>query len=88
MITDINTILYSKGIESPNPELNMDAKEGKLQSVEQPNVFLVAHRHGSYNRDFLLHFMSLGKERPSFLPPLVSIGLELAVTCNVSQWFW
>ncbi|KAF8634712.1 hypothetical protein AX17_004122 [Amanita inopinata Kibby_2008] len=45
---------------SPKPELNAGAKEGKFR----------------YDRDFLLQFMSICKEKPESLPPLDAIGLE------------
>ncbi|KAM6495306.1 hypothetical protein JOM56_009929 [Amanita muscaria] len=48
-------------ISSPKPELNVGAKEGKFR----------------YDRDFLMQFMSICKEKPDSLPPLDAIGLDL-----------
>ncbi|KAI0795099.1 hypothetical protein C8Q75DRAFT_748900 [Abortiporus biennis] len=62
IIEDINTIQYPSGIMSPKPELNANAKDGKFR----------------YDRDFLLQFMSICKEKPDSLPPLDAIGLEPA----------
>jgi len=60
IISDISTVPYPEGVSSPLPELNQNAKEGKFR----------------YDRDFLLQFMSLCKEKPATLPPLDAIGLE------------
>lgn len=59
-IQDINTIQYPGDIKSPKPELNVNAKDGKFR----------------YDRDFLLQFMSVCKEKPDNLPPLEAIGIE------------
>ncbi|EIW54449.1 uncharacterized protein TRAVEDRAFT_173662 [Trametes versicolor FP-101664 SS1] len=60
IIEDIGSIEYPEGILSPKPELNMNAKQGKFR----------------YDRDFLLQFMAVCKEKPDSLPPLDAIGLE------------
>lgn len=59
-IVDINGVKYPEGISSPRPELNENAKPG----------------HFRYDRDFLLQFMAICKEKPPSLPPLDAIGLE------------
>ncbi|KAF8633421.1 hypothetical protein AX17_004592 [Amanita inopinata Kibby_2008] len=59
-IEDLGSVTYPEGIMSPKPELNAGAKEGKFR----------------YDRDFLLQFMSICKEKPESLPPLDAIGLE------------
>ncbi|KZP29644.1 hypothetical protein FIBSPDRAFT_986962 [Athelia psychrophila] len=51
---------YPEGIMSPKLELNVNAKDSKFK----------------YDRDFLLQFMSICKEKPDQLPPLDAIGLE------------
>ncbi|KAI8970822.1 hypothetical protein BD414DRAFT_501765 [Trametes punicea] len=60
IIEDISSIEYPEGIKSPKPELNVNAKQGKFR----------------YDRDFLLQFMAICKEKPDSLPPLDAIGLE------------
>ncbi|KAI0691915.1 hypothetical protein BC835DRAFT_1528459 [Cytidiella melzeri] len=60
IIDDINRVDYPEGIKSPKIELNTNAKDGKFR----------------YDRDFLLQFMSICKEKPDSLPPLDAIGLE------------
>ncbi|KAI0359607.1 hypothetical protein OH77DRAFT_1472942 [Trametes cingulata] len=60
IIEDIGSIEYPEGIKSPKPELNVNAKQGKFR----------------YDRDFLLQFMAVCKEKPDSLPPLDAIGLE------------
>ncbi|KAL7277802.1 hypothetical protein ACG7TL_008746 [Trametes sanguinea] len=60
IIEDISSIEYPEGIMSPKPELNVNAKQGKFR----------------YDRDFLLQFMAICKEKPDSLPPLDAIGLE------------
>ncbi|KAI0669667.1 hypothetical protein C8Q78DRAFT_1041469 [Trametes maxima] len=62
IIEDIGSIEYPEGIRSPKPELNVNAKQGKFR----------------YDRDFLLQFMAVCKEKPDSLPPLDAIGLEPA----------
>ncbi|KAF8648538.1 hypothetical protein AX16_006242 [Volvariella volvacea WC 439] len=59
-IGDINSVPYPEGVSSPNPDLNKNASEGRFR----------------YDRDFLLQFMSICKERPPSLPALDAIGLE------------
>ncbi|KAI0696675.1 hypothetical protein C8T65DRAFT_583280 [Cerioporus squamosus] len=60
IIEDIGSIQYPEGFKSPKPELNVNAKQGKFR----------------YDRDFLLQFMAVCKEKPDSLPPLDAIGLE------------
>ncbi|KAI5116077.1 hypothetical protein M0805_003834 [Coniferiporia weirii] len=60
LIQDVYQVQYPEGIKSPKPELNTNAKDGKFR----------------YDRDFLLQFMSVCKEKPDNLPPLEAIGLE------------
>ncbi|KAM5542985.1 hypothetical protein V8D89_003369 [Ganoderma adspersum] len=62
IIEDIGSIQYPEGVKSPKPELNVNAKQGKFR----------------YDRDFLLQFMAVCKEKPDSLPPLDAIGLEPA----------
>ncbi|KDR75692.1 hypothetical protein GALMADRAFT_248310 [Galerina marginata CBS 339.88] len=62
IIADITTVQYPEGVSSPRPDLNQGAKEGKFR----------------YDREFLLQFMSICKEKPAMLPPLDAIGLEPA----------
>ncbi|KAI0629419.1 armadillo-type protein [Trametes polyzona] len=59
MIEDITTIKYPEGIRGPKEELNVNAIHGRFR----------------YDRDFLLQFMPVCKQRPAALPPLDSIGL-------------
>ncbi|KDQ50870.1 hypothetical protein JAAARDRAFT_41657 [Jaapia argillacea MUCL 33604] len=60
IIEDLGRVSYPEGIMSPKPELNVNAKNGKFR----------------YDREFLLQFMSICKEKPDHLPPLDAIGLE------------
>ncbi|KAJ7594902.1 hypothetical protein C8J56DRAFT_1123514 [Mycena floridula] len=60
IIDNINAVPYPEGVKSPMVELNVNAKDGKFR----------------YDRDFLLQFMSICKEKPDMLPPLDAIGLE------------
>ncbi|VDB91202.1 unnamed protein product [Peniophora sp. CBMAI 1063] len=57
---DDNSIAYPEGIQSPKLELNVNASKGKFK----------------YDRDFLLQFMAVCKDKPDNLPPLDAIGLE------------
>ncbi|ORX35774.1 hypothetical protein BD324DRAFT_581987 [Kockovaella imperatae] len=59
-IEDISTIVYPGSTKSPRPELNVDAKPGKFR----------------YDREFLMQFMHVCREKPENLPPLDEIGLE------------
>ncbi|KAM6502551.1 Armadillo-type fold [Amanita muscaria] len=59
-LRNLDSITYPEGIRSPKHELNIGAKEGKFR----------------YDRDFLMQFMSICKDKPDSLPSLVSIGLE------------
>ncbi|PBK74048.1 hypothetical protein ARMSODRAFT_1081035 [Armillaria solidipes] len=60
IIDDLGRIPYPEGIKSPRVELNINAKDGKFR----------------YDREFLLQFMSICKEKPDSLPALDAIGLE------------
>ncbi|KAK0195854.1 hypothetical protein F5146DRAFT_1027372 [Armillaria mellea] len=60
IIDDLGRVPYPEGIKSPRVELNINAKDGKFR----------------YDRDFLLQFMSICKEKPESLPALDAIGLE------------
>ncbi|KAI9465254.1 hypothetical protein BJY52DRAFT_1114117 [Lactarius psammicola] len=65
-IEDINRITYPEGIKSPKVELNVNTQKGKFR----------------YDRDFLLQFMNICKEKPDHLPPLDVIGLEPSDTAH------
>ncbi|EMD33161.1 hypothetical protein CERSUDRAFT_118223 [Gelatoporia subvermispora B] len=62
IIEDLGSVQYPEGIKSPRVELNVNAKQGKFR----------------YDRDFLLQFMAICREKPDSLPPLDAIGLEPA----------
>ncbi|KAF8178669.1 hypothetical protein K438DRAFT_1681017 [Mycena galopus ATCC 62051] len=59
IIDDLSRVSYPENIQSPKVELNINAKDGKFR----------------YDRDFLLQFMSICKEKPDMLPPLDAIGI-------------
>ncbi|KAK7057588.1 hypothetical protein R3P38DRAFT_2598969 [Favolaschia claudopus] len=59
IIDDLSRVTYPENIQSPSVELNANAKDGKFR----------------YDRDFLLQFMSVCKEKPDSLPPLDAIGI-------------
>ncbi|KAF8552944.1 hypothetical protein OG21DRAFT_1318460 [Imleria badia] len=59
-IERLQDIEYPEGVRSPREDLNKDAKDGKFR----------------YDRDFLMQFMQLCKEKPPNLPPLDILGIE------------
>ncbi|ORY32813.1 hypothetical protein BCR39DRAFT_521719 [Naematelia encephala] len=59
-IEDLSAISYPGSVQTPRPELNADAKPGKFR----------------YDRDFLMQFMSVCRDKPEGLPNLEDIGLE------------
>lgn len=59
-IDDLKSIVYPGSLKSPQAELNTDAEPGKFR----------------YDREFLMQFMSVCREKPDNLPPLEEIGLE------------
>jgi len=78
-IEDINRITYPQGIKSPRLELNVNTQKGKFRYVPNSHVLvhlLLTKFHRRYDRDFLLQFMNICKEKPDNLPPLDVIGLE------------
>jgi translation initiation factor 4G len=78
-IEDINRITYPQGIKSPRLELNVNTQKGKFRYVHNLHVLvylLLTKFHRRYDRDFLLQFMNICKEKPDHLPPLDVIGLE------------
>jgi translation initiation factor 4G len=77
-IDDLANVSYPAGVSSPKVELNIGAKDGKFRCVSM-NIILLGpfvdemHR---YDRDFLLQFMLLCRDKPDDLPRLDMIGLE------------
>ncbi|OBZ69854.1 hypothetical protein A0H81_10310 [Grifola frondosa] len=61
-IKNLGSIVYPEGIKGPNAELNVNAKQGEFR----------------YDREFLLQFMDVCKEKPDSLFPLDVIGLRPA----------
>ncbi|KAI6115919.1 hypothetical protein F5141DRAFT_1001013 [Pisolithus sp. B1] len=61
-INRLDEVKYPEGIKSPKTELNRNAKDGKFR----------------YDRDFLLQFMAVCKEKPPHLPQLDILGIEPA----------
>ncbi|WVQ72373.1 hypothetical protein IAR50_001925 [Cryptococcus sp. DSM 104548] len=59
-IDDIHSINYPGSLKSPNAELNVSAEPRKFR----------------YDREFLIQFMGVCKEKPESLPNLKEIGLE------------
>ena len=59
-IEDLSSIVYPGSLKSPLPDLNTNAEPGKFR----------------YDREFLMQFMGVCKEKPESLPPLEEIGLE------------
>lgn len=59
-ITDLASITYNPPIQSPRSDLNKGAEPGQFR----------------YDREFLMQFMEVCRERPERLPPLEEIGLE------------
>ncbi|KAH9014803.1 eukaryotic translation initiation factor 4G1, eIF4E-binding domain-containing protein, partial [Lactarius deliciosus] len=57
-IDDLNLISYPEGIKNPKAELNVNAQKGRFR----------------YDRDFLLQFMNICKEKPDNIPLLDMIG--------------
>ncbi|CCM01519.1 uncharacterized protein FIBRA_03575 [Fibroporia radiculosa] len=59
VIEDINCISYPDGVRRPKVELNVNARHGKFR----------------YDRDFLMQFMAICKEKPNFSFPLDALNL-------------
>jgi translation initiation factor 4G len=59
-IEKLEEIRYPEGLQSPNNALNTGAQPGKFR----------------YDRDFLLQFMSVCRDKPESLPPLDQLGME------------
>jgi translation initiation factor 4G len=79
-IEDINSITYPQGIKSPKLELNVNFQKGKFRYTFQIHTivrfFFSTRFFHSYDRDFLLQFMNICREKPDNLPPLADLGLE------------
>lgn len=58
-IENLASISYPADIKSPRPDLNADAEPGKYR----------------YDREFLMQFMTVCKEKPDGLPNLEAIGM-------------
>lgn len=59
-IEKLEDIRYPEGLQSPNTALNTGAQPGKFR----------------YDREFLLQFMSVCRDKPESLPPLDQLGME------------
>ena len=59
-IEKLENVQYPDGLNSPNVALNTTAQPGKFR----------------YDRDFLLQFMSVCRDKPESLPPLDQLGME------------
>ncbi|KZT72260.1 hypothetical protein DAEQUDRAFT_705318 [Daedalea quercina L-15889] len=59
-IEDLSSVSYPEGIKSPSVELNASARRGKFR----------------YDRDFLMQFMQICKDKPDNLPPIYYMCLE------------
>jgi translation initiation factor 4G len=78
-IEKVNRVSYPEGIISTKIELNANAKDGKFRCVSFTRVRelgLTIQR--SYDRDFLIQFMSVCKGKPPRFPDLGPLGLEPA----------
>ncbi|OJA15320.1 hypothetical protein AZE42_12803 [Rhizopogon vesiculosus] len=60
VIENLSEVEYPEGIKSPRAELNANAKDGRFR----------------YDRDFLMQFMHICREKPPTLPPLDVLGIE------------
>ncbi|KAG9014201.1 hypothetical protein FRB94_013511 [Tulasnella sp. JGI-2019a] len=61
IIDDLDKVKYPEGIKTPDVELNQGAMQGGKFK---------------YDRDFLLQFMVVCKDKPDHLPPLDALGIE------------
>ena len=76
-IERLQDIEYPEGIRRPREDLNKDAKDGKFRYVNLDYTLLsVRSRSCRHDRDFLMQFMQLCKEKPPNLPPLDILGIE------------
>ncbi|KAG2135518.1 ARM repeat-containing protein [Suillus cothurnatus] len=60
VIENLSKVAYPEGIKSPRAELNVNVKDGRFR----------------YDRDFLMQFMHICKEKPPTLPALDVLGIE------------
>lgn len=77
-IERLQDIEYPEGVRSPREDLNKDAKDGKFRylNIALFSSFSICSRSCRYDRDFLMQFMQLCKEKPPNLPPLDILGIE------------
>ncbi|KAG1856929.1 hypothetical protein C8R48DRAFT_755948 [Suillus tomentosus] len=60
VIENLSEVAYPEGIKSPKIELNANVRDGRFR----------------YDRDFLMQFMHICKEKPPTLPALDVLGIE------------
>ena len=78
-IDNLEKVQYPEGVMSPKPELNAGASNGKFRYVGLRLLGLQtgkSHTIYRYDRDFLLQFMAICKDKPDSLPALDALGLE------------
>ena len=90
-INRLDEIEYPPGIKRPNAELNRYATNGKFRYM----CILTFRARGScnsfifrYDREFLLQFMQVCKEKPPQLPPLDILGLEPVDQTSFAMTRW
>jgi len=71
MISDFNAVTHPEGVLGPSPTLNQ-----KFLLLRNPRAFSPG-RPCRYDRNTLLQFSSICKEKPAFFLSLDVIGLEL-----------
>jgi translation initiation factor 4G len=76
IIEDIGKVSYPEGIKAPSSELNVNASSGKFRWVSSHRLAIVILTPHRYDRDFLMQFMKVCKEKPDDMPSLDAIGLE------------
>jgi translation initiation factor 4G len=75
-IERLQDIEYPEGVRSPREDLNKDAKDGKFRYLNIVRALSICSPSRRYDRDFLMQFMQLCKDKPPNLPPLDILGIE------------
>ena len=75
-IERLQDIEYPEGVRGPREDLNKDAKDGKFRYLNIARALSICSPSCRYDRDFLIQFMHLCKEKPTNLPPLDILGIE------------
>jgi hypothetical protein len=77
-ITHIHEVQYPAGIKRPDAELNVNNEGGKFRYLQYGILYMTfsAYLSSRYDREFLLQFMPICKQKPHTRYPLAVLSID------------